>query len=92
MKISPSHLRRYKDVARLFMKYGDADLIQQGMTSGEFAAGNAQQAAIVLISALEGVILLHTLNASQDSLGSQLMAAAEIFLSGLKNPAQDTTI
>lgn len=34
MKISPSHLRRYKDVARLFMKYGNADLIQQGGFGG----------------------------------------------------------
>jgi AcrR family transcriptional regulator len=68
-----------------------ADLIQQGMASGEFAAGNAQQAAIVLISALEGIILLHTLTASQDALDSQLMAAVELFLSGLKNPVGDAT-
>jgi ubiquinone biosynthesis protein len=30
MKLSPSHLRRYKDVARLFLKYGNADLVNDG--------------------------------------------------------------
>ncbi|MBX3743644.1 MAG: AarF/ABC1/UbiB kinase family protein [Akkermansiaceae bacterium] len=34
MKISPSHLRRYKDVARLFLKYGNADLVNAGGFGG----------------------------------------------------------
>jgi predicted unusual protein kinase regulating ubiquinone biosynthesis (AarF/ABC1/UbiB family) len=29
MKIAPTHLRRYKDVALLFLKYGNKDIIQQ---------------------------------------------------------------
>lgn len=38
MKISPSHLRRYKDVARLFLKYGNSDLVN----SGGFGCGDAE--------------------------------------------------
>jgi len=38
MKISPSHLRRYKDVARLFLRYGNADLV----SDGGFGAGDAE--------------------------------------------------
>ncbi len=30
MKLSPTHLKRYKDVALLFYKYANADIIQQG--------------------------------------------------------------
>jgi len=29
MKIAPTHLRRYKDVALLFLKYGNKDIVQQ---------------------------------------------------------------
>ncbi|WAC18759.1 AarF/UbiB family protein [Luteolibacter sp. SL250] len=37
MKLSPSHLRRYKDVARLFLKYGNSDLVN----AGGFGGGDA---------------------------------------------------
>src|SRR5690606_17296299 len=40
-----------------------ADLIQQGMDSGEFRTGNALETAHILLSALEGLILLHSLTA-----------------------------
>jgi ubiquinone biosynthesis protein len=29
MKISPNHLKRYKEIAQLFWKYGRSDLVQQ---------------------------------------------------------------
>ncbi|MES2439167.1 MAG: AarF/UbiB family protein [Verrucomicrobiota bacterium] len=30
MKLAPTHLKRYKDVAFLFLKYGNSDIIKQG--------------------------------------------------------------
>lgn len=35
MKLSPSHLRRYKDVARLFLKYGNSAVIRDGGFSSD---------------------------------------------------------
>ena len=29
MKLSPKHLKRYKEIARIFWKYGRSDLVQQ---------------------------------------------------------------
>jgi AcrR family transcriptional regulator len=68
-----------------------AELIQQGIDGGEFHATNPLNAAHILLSALEGIILLHALTSSKDALQSQLIAAAELILSGLKNPAEGTT-
>ena len=54
MKISPSHLRRYKDVARLFMKYGNADQIQQGgFGGGDGVTEEAREDAMGLAADLE---------------------------------------
>lgn len=82
----PNLLERLKTYFKTYAAHL-ADLIQTGIASGEFQVRDAQQAAYILLSALEGVIVLQSLRGATDSLLSQLIAAADIFLAGLKNPA-----
>ena len=47
MKLSPHHLKRYKEIARLFWKYGRSDLVKQmgveeGLESEEWKTPNAK--------------------------------------------------
>ena len=54
MKVSPSHLRRYKDVAKLFLKYGNSDLVKQGgFEGGDAEDPGAREDAKSLASDLE---------------------------------------
>lgn len=41
MKLSPSHLKRYREIARLFWKYGRSDLVQQMVSANGFEDGAA---------------------------------------------------
>lgn len=42
MKISPIHLKRYKDVAMLILKHGNSDLVRDSGVSGDLASGNEE--------------------------------------------------
>ena len=53
MNFSPSHLRRYKDVAALFLKYGSKDLVAQTGFSGDDIDPEALEKADDLAKDLE---------------------------------------
>jgi predicted unusual protein kinase regulating ubiquinone biosynthesis (AarF/ABC1/UbiB family) len=61
MKLAPNYLKRYKEIARLFWKYGRSDLVAQMNVDGTFdsaevkASGNGQATPDQLVDDLEAM-------------------------------------
>ena len=74
------HLQNY------YVRYQShlADLIQQGVKEGDLDVDDAQQAAMIFMSTIEGILLLAILTNTLGTLSNTLHQAKQIFLKGIK--------
>jgi len=74
------HMKNY------FLRYQEhlVDLIEQGISEGVLQVANPQQAAFVLMSTVEGILLLAIVTETAETIPDSLRQAKEIFLHGIK--------
>ena len=78
-------LQRFKQYLATYTDHV-ASLIQAGIDDGEFAAHDPHQAAHLLLAIVEGLLLLHDFSSATASLQTLVLAALQLFLSGLQHP------
>lgn len=83
---------RQQDLLRAISHHADnylktlATLIQVGIDAGEFAACDAEDAALLLLSTLDGLVLASTLFGVGGNLTQKLNFAMRVYIKGLERP------